>query len=123
MRVNIRREQISNSITLDKWRAAPSRLHFVNVFDAIFSTRILESRIAELMAAKFRACGTEDRFGIGLDFDVAERLQMVGHNCSAGDQRRQGLDHPDPHGPGDPLVSLRQAATTSGCGAGSSTGG
>ena len=77
MRVNIRREQISNSITLDKWRAAPSRLHFVNVFDAIFRTRIFESRIAELMAAKFRARGTEDRFGASLDLDIAERLQMI----------------------------------------------
>src|SRR5260370_29887654 len=86
MRVHVRREQIPNTIALSKWRTAPSRLHVVDAVNSIFRVLILESRIAKLMAAKFGAGATEDRFSGGLHFDVAKRLQMIGHERNAGDE-------------------------------------
>src|SRR5258707_13204067 len=87
MRVHVRREQTSDTIALGEWRAAPSRLHVVDTVDSIFRARMLESRVAKLMTAKFGAGGTENRFGAGLHFCVAKRLQMIGHDGDAGDER------------------------------------
>src|ERR1700678_4578637 len=87
MRVDGRRENVSDAIAFSKPSATPSRRHVVDAIDPIAAVGILECRVAKLMAAKSRMRRTENRVRARLDLDVADRLKSLSHRRDSGNDR------------------------------------